>query len=44
MSWVVEIADEFLLEFKRLHEPVRVEIEALSLLLEQFSPLLKGRN
>ncbi len=36
MSWVVELADEFVPEFMRLHEQVRIEIEALSLLLEQF--------
>jgi hypothetical protein len=41
MSWAVEIADEFLPEFTRLQEQVRIETEALSLLLEQFGPRLK---
>ena len=41
MSWVVLLADEFLPEFTRLPEQVRIEIEALSLLLVQFGPLLK---
>jgi len=41
MSWIVVLADEFLPEFSRLDEEVRIEIEALSLLLERFGPLLK---
>ena len=40
MSWVVEIGDEFELEFDALHEDVRAEILALSHLLQQFGPQL----
>ena len=40
MSWVVEIGDEFEPEFDALHEDVRVEILALSRLLQQFGPQL----
>lgn len=40
MRWVVEIADEFDSEFDALHENVRAEILALSLVLEQFGPQL----
>jgi hypothetical protein len=36
VGWVVEIADEFEPEFDRLHEDVRVEILALTRLLQQF--------
>jgi hypothetical protein len=40
LSWVVEIGDEFELEFDALHEAVRTEILALSCLLQQFGPQL----
>jgi len=40
VSWVVEIGDEFEPEFDALHEDVRVEILALSRLLQQFGPQL----
>ncbi|MBZ5537845.1 MAG: type II toxin-antitoxin system RelE/ParE family toxin [Acidobacteriia bacterium] len=40
MSWVVEIGDEFEPEFDALHEDVRMEILALSRLLQQFGPQL----
>jgi hypothetical protein len=38
VRWLVEIADEFESEFDALHESVRAEILALSLVLEQFGP------
>ena len=40
MSWVVEIGDEFKPEFFALHEDVRTEILALTVLLQQFRPQL----
>ena len=40
MSWAVEMADEFEPEFDELHEDVRTEILALSLVLEEFGPQL----
>ena len=40
MNWTVEIADEFEPEFDTLDEDVRVEILALSRLLQQFGPQL----
>lgn len=40
MSWAVDIGDEFEPEFDALHEDVRAEILALSLLLQQFGPQL----
>jgi hypothetical protein len=40
VSWVVEIGDEFELEFDALHEDVQTEILALSRLLQQFGPQL----
>lgn len=40
MKWVVEIADEFKLEFPALPEAVRTEIAALTLVLQQFGPRL----
>ena len=40
VSWVVEIGDEFELEFDALHEDVRTEILAVSRLLQQFGPKL----
>jgi len=41
VRWVVEVDDEFKLEFFELHEDVRTEILALSRLLQQFGPQLK---
>jgi hypothetical protein len=38
--WVVEISDEFSLEFQALHEDVQTEILALARLLRQFGPQL----
>ena len=40
MSWVVELGDEFESEFDELHEDVRMEILALTRLLQQFGPQL----
>jgi hypothetical protein len=40
VRWAVEIGDEFEPEFDALPEQVRVEILALSVLLEQFGPQL----
>jgi hypothetical protein len=40
VSWVVEIGDEFAAEFFMLDEEVRMEILALSRLLQQFGPQL----
>ncbi|MGC2333634.1 MAG: type II toxin-antitoxin system RelE/ParE family toxin [Candidatus Acidiferrales bacterium] len=40
MKWAVEMADEFEPEFHALHEDVRTEILALSIVLEQFGPQL----
>jgi hypothetical protein len=40
VRWVVEIGDEFEPEFDALHEDVRMEILALSRLLQQFGPQL----
>ena len=40
MSWDVEIDDEFKPEFFELHEDVRTEILALTVLLQQFGPRL----
>ena len=40
MKWAVEMADEFGPEFDALHEDVRTEILALSLVLEEFGPRL----
>jgi hypothetical protein len=40
VNWVVEVGDEFDLEFDELHEDVRTEILALSRLLQQFGPRL----
>ena len=40
MNWVVEIGDEFKPEFFELHEDVRTEILALTVLLQQFGPRL----
>ena len=40
VSWVVEIGDEFESEFDELHEDVRMEILALTRLLQRFGPQL----
>ena len=40
MSWIVEIGDEFELEFDSLHEDVQTEILALARLLQKFGPQL----
>lgn len=40
MSWDVEIGDEFEPEFFALHEDVRTEILALTLLLQEVGPQL----
>lgn len=40
MSWVVEIADEFEAEFDELDNSVRLELLAVSRLLQQFGPQL----
>ena len=39
-KWVVEIADEFQPEFDNLRRDVRIQILALSRLLQQFGPQL----
>lgn len=39
-GWVVELGDEFEPEFHKLHEDVRMEILALTRLLQQFGPRL----
>jgi len=38
VSWTVAIGDEFAAEFDKLHEDVRIEILALSRVLQQFGP------
>jgi hypothetical protein len=40
VTWTVEVGDEFEREFNDLHEEVRMEILALSRLLQQFGPQL----
>ncbi len=40
IRWTVEIGDEFDPEFKQLHEDVRIEVLALSRVLQQFGPQL----
>lgn len=40
MKWAVEMADEFEPEFRALHEDVRIEVLALSIVLQQFGPQL----
>jgi hypothetical protein len=40
VRWVVEIGDEFKPEFFELHEDVRMEILALTRLLQEFGPQL----
>src|SRR5271167_218009 len=39
-KWTVEIGDEFEPEFNKLHEDVRIEVLALSRVLQQFGPHL----
>ena len=39
-TWTVEIGDEFEPEFNELYEDVRIEILALSRVLQQFGPQL----
>src|SRR5438128_8828704 len=39
-SWIVEIGDEFEPEFDALPEDVRLELLAMTVLLEQFGPQL----
>ena len=39
-KWTVEVGDEFEPEFQDLHEDVRMEILALSRVLQQFGPQL----
>ena len=40
MKWAVELADEFKPEFDEIHEDVRTEVLALSLVLQEFGPQL----
>jgi hypothetical protein len=40
VKWVVEMADEFKPEFEALHDNVRIELLALSLVLQEFGPQL----
>ena len=40
VSWAVEMSDEFEPEFFRLDQPVRIEILALSRILQQLGPQL----
>jgi hypothetical protein len=40
VKWAVEMADEFEPEFNVLHQNVRTEVLALSLVLEEFGPQL----
>jgi len=40
VRWIVEIGDEFKPEFFALHEDVRLEILALTRILQQFGPQL----
>ena len=40
VNWAVEMVDEFESEFDALHEDVKAEILALSLVLEEFGPQL----
>ncbi len=38
MTWVVELADEFVPEFESLHEDVQTEVLALARVLQRFGP------
>jgi hypothetical protein len=40
VKWAVEMADEFKPEFDALHEDVRTEVLALSLVIQKFGPQL----
>ena len=40
MAWDVAIGDEFKPEFFELHEDVRTELLALTLMLQEFGPQL----
>jgi hypothetical protein len=40
VKWAVEMADEFKPEFDALHEDVRTELLALSLVIQEFGPQL----
>ena len=40
MIWAVELAGEFVAEFREFHEEVQIEILALARLLQQFGPQL----
>jgi hypothetical protein len=40
VKWAVEMADEFKPEFDALHEDVRTEVLALSLVIQEFGPQL----
>lgn len=40
MEWAVEMATEFKPEFDQLHQDVRTEILAMSLVLQKFGPQL----
>jgi hypothetical protein len=40
VSWIVEVSDQFKPEFSALQEDVRMEILALTRLLQQFGPQL----
>ena len=41
MAWDVEIGDEFKPQFFELHEDVRTELLALTLMLQEFGPQLR---
>jgi hypothetical protein len=40
MKWIIEIGDEFVPEFQALKEEVRIEILAMTRLLQQLGPQL----
>lgn len=40
MSWIIELADEFVAELLALDRPVRIELAASAELLKQFGPHL----
>lgn len=40
MLWIVQLADEFVPEFRSLDRRVRIELAAHAVLLEQFGPQL----
>lgn len=41
MPWTVQFADEFVPEFRKLDNEVRIELAAMASLLEFFGPALK---